>query len=195
MVRIVFYYRDAEQTTGIKMNNASDPTQGEMLYKKFHQQGKLKSTEPSLLVSKYGGSEYLNPNPELLLSQSEQYLEYSSKGELIKGKKIVASSRYLENVYLNNHTQVWGSWWSGNEWGYKCCHSTLKNSYCGGAALIDAKAYTRTMDKSGEVAKIVAKDSEVGVGLKRSEKEVEMEEYNMKKIRKNDPMAKYLDNK
>lgn len=30
--------------------------------------------------------------------------------------------------------QVWGSWWSGGQWGYACCHQGVKNSYCTGAA-------------------------------------------------------------
>ena len=30
--------------------------------------------------------------------------------------------------------QVWGSWWSDGQWGYACCHQTVKNSYCTGEA-------------------------------------------------------------
>ncbi|XP_026686086.1 pre-mRNA-splicing factor SLU7-like [Diaphorina citri] len=43
-------------------------------------------------------------------------------------------SLYEENVYPNNHTSVWGSWWHNGVWGYKCCHSFIKNSYCTGEA-------------------------------------------------------------
>lgn len=35
---------------------------------------------------------------------------------------------------INNHTAVWGSWWHDGAWGYACCHSTIKQSYCVGAA-------------------------------------------------------------
>lgn len=35
-------------------------------------------------------------------------------------------SRYEEDVYTNNHTSVWGSFWSNGQWGYKCCHSFVK---------------------------------------------------------------------
>ena len=175
------------------MNIASDPTQGEYLYKKFHEQGKFKSTEPSLLIDKYGGGEYLNAPKELLMSQSEQYLEYSAKGELIKGQETVKKSKYLENVYNNNHTTVWGSWYSGGEWGYKCCHSMIKNSYCGGAALIEAKQYTRNIiSKRSDLSAASSKPEAVKRNpFKRDEKD-EMEEYHLKKIMKNDPMAKYL---
>lgn len=37
-------------------------------------------------------------------------------------------------MYINNHTSVWGSWWQDGTWGYACCHSTTKNSYCTGKA-------------------------------------------------------------
>eukprot|EP00879_Flechtneria_rotunda_P030006 GHRR01032490.1.p1 GENE.GHRR01032490.1~~GHRR01032490.1.p1 ORF type:complete len:212 (-),score=60.58 GHRR01032490.1:79-714(-) len=42
--------------------------------------------------------------------------------------------RYEEDVYINNHTAVWGSRWSDGAWAYACCHSTVKNSYCTGRA-------------------------------------------------------------
>ena len=28
---------------------------------------------------------------------------------------------------------MWGSFWKNAQWGYACCHSFLKNSYCIGA--------------------------------------------------------------
>ena len=34
--------------------------------------------------------------------------------------------------YPRNHTSVWGSFWKNGQWGYKCCHSTIKASYCAG---------------------------------------------------------------
>ena len=29
---------------------------------------------------------------------------------------------------------MWGSWWSDGQWGYACCHQSVKNSYCTGSA-------------------------------------------------------------
>jgi pre-mRNA-processing factor SLU7 len=43
-------------------------------------------------------------------------------------------SRWEEDVLINNHTSVWGSWWSDGRWGYACCHSLVKNSVCTGEA-------------------------------------------------------------
>ncbi|CAG8711172.1 28785_t:CDS:2, partial [Racocetra persica] len=40
--------------------------------------------------------------------------------------------------FNNNHTSVWGSYWADGYWGYKCCRSFIKNSYCTGLAGIEA---------------------------------------------------------
>ena len=29
---------------------------------------------------------------------------------------------------------VWGSYWEAGQWGYACCHSMVKGSYCTGEA-------------------------------------------------------------
>ncbi len=96
--------------------------------------------------------EHLNAPPkELLLAQTEHYVEYSRKGKVIKGEeKPIIRSRYEEDrsvdiakvslllhsfilfSYHNNHTSVWGSYWKSGQWGYECCHSVVKNSYCVG---------------------------------------------------------------
>lgn len=60
-------------------------------------------------------------------------MEYSRSGKIIKGQeKQIIKSRYEEDVYVNNHTSVWGSYYNSGEWGYSCCHSKVKNSYCVG---------------------------------------------------------------
>jgi pre-mRNA-processing factor SLU7 len=70
---------------------------------------------------------------ELIFAQTEDYVEYSRHGKVLKGEEqTTIRSRYEEDVLNNNHTAVWGSWWQGGQWGYKCCHSTIKNSYCTG---------------------------------------------------------------
>lgn len=45
---------------------------------------------------------------------------------------MVARSKYEEDVHPGNHTSVWGSWWHDGQWGYACCHQTIKNAYCTG---------------------------------------------------------------
>uniref|UniRef100_A0A673GXU1 Pre-mRNA-splicing factor SLU7 n=1 Tax=Sinocyclocheilus rhinocerous TaxID=307959 RepID=A0A673GXU1_9TELE len=84
----------------------------------------------------YGGQEHLDAPPrELLLAQTEEYVEYSRHGAVLKGQeKAVACSKYEEDVLINNHTCIWGSYWKDGHWGYKCCHSMVKQSYCTGEA-------------------------------------------------------------
>ena len=54
----------------------------------------------------YGGEEHLGAPPkELLLAQTEHYVEYSRSGAVVKGQeRSRVKSRYEEDVYINNHT-------------------------------------------------------------------------------------------
>lgn len=58
----------------------------------------------------------------------------STAGRLLRGEEKKARSRYEEDVLINNHTAVWGSYWRDGAWGYSCCHQFVKNSYCIGDA-------------------------------------------------------------
>uniref|UniRef100_A0A915HD99 Pre-mRNA-splicing factor SLU7 n=1 Tax=Romanomermis culicivorax TaxID=13658 RepID=A0A915HD99_ROMCU len=87
------------------------------------------------ILDKYGGKEHvlLDDQTKKLIyqAQGDSYTEYNRKGELIKGQeKPVVRSRYAEDRMINNHTAIFGSYWSKGRWGYKCCHSFVKNSYC-----------------------------------------------------------------
>jgi pre-mRNA-processing factor SLU7 len=71
------------------------------------------------------------------LGQTEAYVEYTRDGRVLKGMaKAPTRTKYEEDVYLNNHTSVFGSYYSRvrGHWGYGCCHSLMKNSYCTGDA-------------------------------------------------------------
>ncbi|MED6136600.1 hypothetical protein PIB30_057525 [Stylosanthes scabra] len=71
--------------------------------------------------------------------KSERQVEYDRAGRIIKGQEAaLPRSKYEEDVFINNHTTVWGSWWRDHQWGYKCCKQTIRNSYCTGAAGIEA---------------------------------------------------------
>lgn len=113
---------------------------------------------------------------EIILSESDQYEEYTRSGKPLKGTiaaPAFAKSKWEEDgmcrsytnlyceiltrvqlhtsaivvasslthspaVFINNHTSVWGSWWENGKWGYACCHSLIKNSWCTGRAGIEA---------------------------------------------------------
>ncbi|CAA7261688.1 unnamed protein product [Cyclocybe aegerita] len=137
----LFAWQAAARGNDVHLN--ANPTQGELLHYEFKQKKEeLKDTTKSSILSKYGGAEYLDSAPsELRQGQSENYVEYSRTGQLIKGReKVKARSKYPEDVYVNNHTAVWGSWYdkSTGAWGYACCHSSVHLSYCAGQAGIEA---------------------------------------------------------
>jgi len=39
-------------------------------------------------------------------------------------------SKYPEDVFINGHTSVWGSYYDDGKWGYACCKQTIKHSLC-----------------------------------------------------------------
>lgn len=59
----------------------------------------------------------------------------------------IVRSKYEEDVYVNNHTSVFGSYWNNGQWGYKCCHAFIKNSYCCGEAGIQAMSESEAYRK------------------------------------------------
>jgi pre-mRNA-processing factor SLU7 len=117
---------------GKKLHLQANPTEGEILRKKQTEEAeKKKQSTRKALLDKYGGSEHLKPAP-FRAAENERYVEYDESGG-VKGEVTkIASSKYREDVLINNHTTVWGSWWSNFQWGYACCHSLVKNSYCTG---------------------------------------------------------------
>lgn len=120
---------------GVDVHLLAEPTKLEMLqheYEKKKEQFKSKTKDE--VLNKYGGEEHLQVPPKsLLLAQTEEYVEYSRTGKVLKGNEKKANrSRFEEDVYINNHTSIWGSYWKDGTWGYKCCHSFIKNSYCVG---------------------------------------------------------------
>uniref|UniRef100_A0A673TSK4 Pre-mRNA-splicing factor SLU7 n=1 Tax=Suricata suricatta TaxID=37032 RepID=A0A673TSK4_SURSU len=122
---------------GSEVHLQADPTKLELLYKSFKvKKEDFKEQQKESILEKYGGQEHLDTPPaELLLAQTEDYVEYSRHGTVIKGQeRAVACSKYEEDVKIHNHTHIWGSYWKEGRWGYKCCHSFFKYSYCTGEA-------------------------------------------------------------
>lgn len=122
---------------GVDVHLLAEPTKLELLKQEYDKKrDELKDKARDSIINRYGGEEHLDaPPPSLLLAQTEQYVEYSRYGKIIKGQdRQVIRSKYEEDVFPNNHTSVWGSYWHAGKWGYKCCHSFIKNSYCTGEA-------------------------------------------------------------
>lgn len=132
---------------GVDVHVLAEPTKLELLQKEYDtKKEEFKDSVKDDVLKKYGGEEYLQvPPKQLLLAQTETYVEYSRDGKIIKGvEKQIIRSRYEEDVCINNHTTTWGSFWKNGEWGYKCCHAFIKNSWC-------CKQSIGAAENSGEV--------------------------------------------
>lgn len=114
------------------------PSQAESAFKQVKTQGtEDKKKQMEALLEQYGGKEHLTAPPKDVVAQTEQYFEYGPDGKVIKGDEPerIVRSKWEEDVFLNNHTKVWGSYWHDGQWGFACCHQFVKNSYCTGLVL------------------------------------------------------------
>ena len=126
---------------GQEIHVQAAPSQAELLYKQFKEKKeKLTKNTKRAVLEKYGNAAETAPLPEgLLMGQTESYVEYDRAGRVVRGtERATAKSRYEEDVLEQNHKAVWGSFWSGGRWGYACCRSLQKGSYCTGAKGIEA---------------------------------------------------------
>ena len=136
---------EAEARGNDLVHMQANPTINELQYREYREAREKQQRETqSSILERYGGAEHLAPLPaELRAGQTEAYVEYSATGQVIRGQERArARSRYEEDVYENNHTSVWGSWYDIERavWGYACCHNTMLRSYCTGQAGIEAHA-------------------------------------------------------
>jgi pre-mRNA-processing factor SLU7 len=94
----MFAWSAAEHAQDVHLQ--ANPTQGELLYKDFQKKKeKISETQKDSILEKYGGAEHLQaPAKELLLAQTENYVEYSQTGKVIRGQeKAKIRSKYLED--------------------------------------------------------------------------------------------------
>ncbi|KAE9555884.1 hypothetical protein FO519_000864 [Halicephalobus sp. NKZ332] len=165
------------RSKGIDVHATAEPTKLEVLQRKVEQEKEsLKEQHKKVLLEKYGGEEHLEaPAKELLLAQTENYVQYDRRGRIIKGEqKVFLKSKYEEDKLINNHTTVWGSYWREGQWGYKCCHSLVKNSYCVGKKghLLEEQTFTRMPSVETSAQQLKPKLAEV---VKEEKKAVERE--------------------
>lgn len=142
---------------GVDVHLLAEPTKLELLKQEYDKKrDELKDKARDSIIERYGGEKHLKALPKsLLLAQTEHYVEYSRYGKIIKGQdRQVIRSKYEEDIYPNNHMSVWGSYWQDGKWGYKCCYSFIKNSYCTGESgkrAAEATNDNSTLDKISSV--------------------------------------------
>mmetsp|Transcript_9614 Transcript_9614/g.11072 ORF Transcript_9614/g.11072 Transcript_9614/m.11072 type:complete len:592 (-) Transcript_9614:159-1934(-) len=129
----------------------ANPTEMMLRQKEFKERKeKLKNMKKAEVFAKYGGEEHLKkPDPTILDTESNTYVEYSSDGRVLKGNdtKQRVLSKYEEDVFPGNHTSVWGSYYDVDtqQWGFACCWQTNKKGYCTGEAGKKAKIASMRM--------------------------------------------------
>ncbi|CAF1094660.1 unnamed protein product [Rotaria sordida] len=140
---------------GVNIHTQADPTKLELLNKEFHdKKNQFIKTVEQQLIERYGGEEYLNSIPRELVveAQTEQYVEYNRFGKVIKGdQRATIKSKYVEDIYENEHTSVWGSYWNNHRWGYACCHSLLRQSYCTGQIIEEKEIEFQIDEKFNDI--------------------------------------------
>jgi pre-mRNA-processing factor SLU7 len=86
---------------GKQVHINANPTLGELMYKQFKEKQTSSAIEQKTsILAKYGGEEHLMAPPkELLMAQTEHYVEYAPSGELIKGQEAPKiRSKYPEDM-------------------------------------------------------------------------------------------------
>jgi pre-mRNA-processing factor SLU7 len=127
-----------------KLHLQANPTEAEALRRRLEKErAEASEKKRRELLAKYGGAEHLEKAVEV--EEEERYVEYTESGAVKGETKVKPKSKYVEDKYIGNHTSVWGSWWDNFQWGYTCCHSTVKNSYCSGKEGIAAADMAKKM--------------------------------------------------
>lgn len=94
----LFAWNAAARGNDVHMN--ANPTEGELLHHQYKKKkDELKDTTKVSILAKYGGEEYLEKAPkELLQGQTEEYVEFSRTGQVVKGKeRAKVRSKYAED--------------------------------------------------------------------------------------------------
>ena len=212
-----YAWESQEKAGDTKLHLQANPTSGEYYRRKEKEEAEAKQqAHKRMLLEKYGGD--VNPNAaklrEAAVIESEKYVEYDESGAIKGAPKATAKSKYPEDVFINNHTAVWGSWWSNFQWGYVCCHSVVKKSYCTGEEgkkafeeadrlrtggdLVEEEPLKEIEWPSNEPNLKDVPASPVMVKKRTKEEmqggvtEEDMDEYRRKRTAANDPMAALL---
>jgi pre-mRNA-processing factor SLU7 len=166
-----------------KIHIQANPTEAQLTRKrKAEEDLQRKEAQKKALTEKYGSQDVLTKKKAGLVgvgvTSNERYVEYDERGRIKGQVQTKEKSMYPEDVFINNHTSVWGSWWKEFQWGYACCHSVVKNSFCTGEegrhAIEEADQFSRglTLPTSADSGNV----EPVGGDAARREEEAEARE-------------------
>lgn len=212
-----YAWESQEKAGDTKQHLQANPTSGEYYRRKEKEEAEAKrQAHKKMLLEKYGGE--VNPAAaklrETAVAESEKYVEYDESGAIKGAPKAHSKSKYPEDVLINNHMSIWGSWWSNFQWGYACCHSMVKNSYCTGEEGKKAFEEADRLRTGGVLEEtdeepvkeiewaskdVIEKSKEEPLAKKRTIEEMkggvseeDMDAYRRKRTAANDPMANFL---
>lgn len=121
---------------GSELNSVAMPTLTEMLHKKSKANSSLMRGKLFEEIAKrYGGADHFKEQIGDLIASKESYVEYDQQGKIISKNlsEKQGKSKYPEDVFPQDHSSVWGSWWNKElGWGFACCHGTDRNAICPG---------------------------------------------------------------
>ena len=127
-----------EKNKDLNLDHVSMPSQAE-LFRKFleNKKSNYRSELFDKVISKYGGEEHLKvPDEVKNPNVNEDWEKYEDDYRPVVDRntfRTMNKSFYPEDMYVNNHSSVWGSFYHNVfSWGYKCCLSFDRNSFCNG---------------------------------------------------------------
>ncbi|SCN58728.1 pre-mRNA-splicing factor SLU7, putative [Plasmodium chabaudi chabaudi] len=130
----IFAWESYKRGENVHFN--AQPTQLELMYKEFlEKKNKLIKKKQEDILKTYKCENITKEiHNEQELIHSEVYTEYkpADKIDIKKNNKIKVLSKYEEDIYISDHTSVFGSYYDRktNKWGYKCCQRTDKFQNC-----------------------------------------------------------------
>lgn len=158
-----------------KIHLQANPTEALLLRKrKAEEDLERKAKQKKALVDVYGDQSSVS-KPLPVAASSEQYVEYDARGRIKGAPAKTEKSMYAEDVRINNHTSTWGSWWKDFTWGYACCHSVVKNSFCTGEEGIRAAEESERFSRGGTLGLPSAEEAGNAVPVEREEAQREEE--------------------
>jgi pre-mRNA-processing factor SLU7 len=213
-----YAWESQEKGGDTKLHLQANPTSGEYYRRKEKEEAEAKrQAHKKMLLEKYGGetNSVAAKLRDTAVTESEKYIEYDESGAIKGAPKAITRSKYPEDVLINNHTSVWGSWWSNFKWGYACCHSVIKNSYCTGSqgreafeeadrlrtggVLAEEEPVKEIEWQSSEVAEKPEAELSTKLAKKRTVEEMQsgiseedIDTWKRKRTAANDPMAAFL---
>tara|TARA_B110000208_G_scaffold191604_1_gene259084 strand:+ start:171 stop:2180 length:2010 start_codon:yes stop_codon:yes gene_type:complete len=176
----IFAWEAYARGQGINAN--ADPTAVELMQRQFREKKeKLERDTKQGILDRYGGSEHRKEAPKGLLTgvtEVERRFDPSGRELGIAGDVAVAKTKYEEDAWPGNHTSVWGSWFdtATMQWGFACCFSCSRVSYCTGHAGRKAHVLRQHMTQLAAASAAAPPQGEEGGGGGGAEADGEEEE-------------------